>query len=530
MQKIWNNMSRLYDEWKKTAGDKLPRVFRKKDGEENKSTVKPIVISIPLKGGSEPVELTENFLKVIEREYAVRYLESIGVDPTRKHIEKLLEDMPLDNCEIKARWRQTSGWLADVIDIYPRCKQVEQPKTVSNNLASRLESQPTVKELPKEELGLTLEHFRNADPHMGTETEADEKIQIDLNIHNIKQNYLYPFMAVSSKQEFTSKYSNFALLREQSKDMIERAKLLNQSSEDLLDSKVFKFPFESITVATAHIKEMMQPIEISAEDVEKDIKYVLKNFPLGSLPIQVQAGERGELLKSALANVESENNARLIGLVSHFCYWTVFSHLHSIGINDEQRQQMFITILHLFHDLELKSKSRKQLYLAVFILIMRMIVENIFVNSYKQFFAVPAQKKIACEKIQFVITKLFDPECFYSRISFLESGIDALSVAGKARSKMSAKYYSTSSVVKSLFPNPQHPRTRALLAKKEAYEGKLENMVKTAAQIEGTMPLLPGKLNYYQQTEPWKTDDYLDIPSRAHLFMLTLQKMKKTSQ
>lgn len=191
---------------------------------------------------------------------------------------------------------------------------------------------------------------------------------------------------------------------------------------------------------------------------------------------------------------------------------------------------MFITILHLFHDLEQKIRSKRQLFLAIFILIMRMIVENIFLNSYKQFLSVSAQRKIACEKIQHVITKLFDPECFYSRISFLESGIDALSVAGKVRTKMSGKYYSTSSAVKSLFPNPQHPRTRALLAKKEAYEGKLENMVKTAAQIEGTMPLLPGKLNYYQQTEPWKTDDYLDIPSRAHLFMLSLQKMKKNQK
>jgi len=55
------------------------------------------------------------------------------------------------------------------------------------------------------------------------------------------------------------------------------------------------------------------------------------------------------------------------------------------------------------------------------------------------------------------------------------------------------KYYSTSSVVKSLFPNPQHPRTRAILAKKEAYDGKLDNLVKTGAEIAGTMPMLPGK-------------------------------------
>lgn len=191
---------------------------------------------------------------------------------------------------------------------------------MSTHLASRLENQNGNKEAPKEELGLTLEHFRKAELTQISESEADEKIQVDLNIQNIKQRFLYPFMILNSKQEFSSKYSNSALLREQSKEMLERSNLLNQSSEDLLDSKIFKFPFESLTVATAHIKEMMQPIEISAEEVSKDIRYVIKNFPFNALPIQAQTGERGEALKTAVKNVDSENNSRLIGLVSHFCY------------------------------------------------------------------------------------------------------------------------------------------------------------------------------------------------------------------
>jgi hypothetical protein len=97
-------MSRLYEDWKKTTENKLPKVFRKQIKKGDLSPKRQqIIINIPLKSGAEPVELTENFLKVIEREYAVRYLEIIGVEPTRKNIEKILSEMPLENCTIKAQ-------------------------------------------------------------------------------------------------------------------------------------------------------------------------------------------------------------------------------------------------------------------------------------------------------------------------------------------------------------------------------------------------------------------------------------------
>lgn len=154
-----------------------------------------------------------------------------------------------------------------------------------------------------------------------------------------------------------------------------------------------------------------------------------------------------------------------------------------------------------------------------------MIVENIFQNCNKLFFSIPQQHKIAAEKIQTVITKLLDPECLYSRFGFLEAGLDAVNISSKLRGKMNSKFYSTSSVVKSLFPKPQHPRTRLMLAKKEAYDGKLDCLVKTSAQIDGTMKLQTGKLNYYQQTEPWKQNDYLDIPTKAQLYKIAIQKV-----
>lgn len=52
-----------------------------------------MVICIPLKGGSggQQVELDDNFVKVIQYEYAVRYLEKMGIEANPKNIARLLK-------------------------------------------------------------------------------------------------------------------------------------------------------------------------------------------------------------------------------------------------------------------------------------------------------------------------------------------------------------------------------------------------------------------------------------------------------
>ncbi len=52
-----------------------------------------LVISIPLKGSQngKPQELNEEFIKVIEYEYAVRYLEVMGIEPNNRMIQNILK-------------------------------------------------------------------------------------------------------------------------------------------------------------------------------------------------------------------------------------------------------------------------------------------------------------------------------------------------------------------------------------------------------------------------------------------------------
>ena len=179
---------------------------------------------------------------------------------------------------------------------------------VSNQLANRLETQTVPKELQREESKLTMAHFRKPEAVITQEVEADTKIKIDLDVQNIKNKFLMPFMDDSIK------------INEEEGD-----------DQELMNSKIFKFPFEAITVAAAHIKEMMQPIEITVEEVAVNLKYVVSNFPKSMYPALSESEKKSKYqiekhaiiikqFEATLRQIDNENNARLIGIMSHFCY------------------------------------------------------------------------------------------------------------------------------------------------------------------------------------------------------------------
>jgi hypothetical protein len=517
-------MSRLHDTWHRENIHRLPKVFKKKKGSKPSDHYeKPVEITIYLKKRADPTDLTEEFLKTIEQEYAVRYLEILGVAPTAKNVQKIKEQVPLVSCEIKGKWLRTSGWLADALTICPNRKPSTAAKPLSRQFSMRLDGQNPGENPKPFENTLSFTHIKKND-ESGPEA-LSEQHPIDISLETIKSKFLYPFMNEHREPSAGSHFINFALIGESSSEAAERASILQANPDELIDSKLFKFPFENLTVSTSHIREVMKAFEISVAEVTTDVSFICKNFPISDLPYSITVMEakirKIDIIKKALLSIAAEPNVRLIGLMSHFCYWTVFGHLHTEPIERDYFQAMFVSILHLYFEAEQEAKSNLQLHMALLLLVLRVEVDYIFSKSYPEFYSVPVQRKVVEYKLQQVITRLLDPEIFLSRLSFLESSLEALHLKPKYRENLKGKYYSTSAIVKSLFSVPQHPRARALLAKKEAFDGKLDSLVKTGAQIAGTMPFTRGKLNYYQMTEPWKQSEFLDIPNRAHLFSVS---------
>jgi hypothetical protein len=66
--------------------------------------------------------------------------------------------------------------------------------------------------------------------------------------------------------------------------------------------------------------------------------------------------------------------------------------------------------------------------MPMIVLAIRIEVEIIFKNSYRVFFSKDQHEKIAMKLINDVITLLIDPNLYYSRLSFFESGREAIHI------------------------------------------------------------------------------------------------------
>jgi len=62
------------------------------------------------------------------------------------------------------------------------------------------------------------------------------------------------------------------------------------------------------------------------------------------------------------------------------------------------------------------------------VLAIRREVEIIYKNSYKVFYSKSQHQKEAMKLINDVITQLIDPNIYYSRFSFFESGREAINI------------------------------------------------------------------------------------------------------
>lgn len=102
------------------------------------------------------------------------------------------------------------------------------------------------------------------------------------------------------------------------------------------------------------------------------------------------------------------------------------------------------------------------------LLAIRVEMEVILKISYPTFMENAENEIQTMKLVNGIITELLDPNVYYSRFSFLESGKDALDLKKKIRGQANdgeskrKKFYTRSALVKNLLPNPSEGRVRAL--------------------------------------------------------------------
>ena len=133
---------------------------------------------------------------------------------------------------------------------------------------------------------------------------------------------------------------------------------------------------------------------------------------------------------------------------------------------------MFISIQTIRTEMDLANLNNPYygtFQMPMLVLAIRIEVELIFKNSYPEFFSVDIHEKIAIKLINDLVTQLIDPNLFYSRFSFFESGRDAINIKySKAKQqgtqRSQNRFFRRSALVEQLFPNPSEGKVRALFA------------------------------------------------------------------
>jgi len=178
--------------------------------------------------------------------------------------------------------------------------------------------------------------------------------------------------------------------------------------------------------------------------------------------------------------------AKLIGLCAHFVFWSVFGGLNVSPLDEYHLKQLFISMLQSISMIEknyMSTIKMRSLFInfvmPMIILTIRVEMEVIFKMNYRQFLASKGvgidagdeHQTLTMRLINGVITEVFDPNIFYSRLSFLESGKEALDIKNNLKSgklhhgmklpSIKDKFYTRSALVQNLIPNPSEGKVRA---------------------------------------------------------------------
>ncbi len=82
-------------------------------------------------------------------------------------------------------------------------------------------------------------------------------------------------------------------------------------------------------------------------------------------------------------------------------------------------------------DLDNKYAGKKiytTFHMPMQLLCIRVMVDHVFRNTFHEFFSKEQHEKISSKLINDVITHMLDPNLYFSRFSFLESGMHAINL------------------------------------------------------------------------------------------------------
>lgn len=474
---------------------------------------KIIEIKIYLKHNFHKTDIDDTFLTDLDTEYATMYLQKMGMLPTKDLIKKLIKIKPIDKCDFHLTVDQVRNKSIKILHIFPNnksssatLKQIlsnEEFENVMNkaSLQSKETSEDKLlnikkREIKKEDVYLYMPETVEALINKAKEEILDKRLFLqshgmieqqvkvfDLSVENIKKRYMNPTQNLLSNNDYMSNKAKF--------QNIEKVK-----KRDILTNDKYEFPYLEINLTKEILAEVNKPIEVPMEIIMKDINFILDNFPIDQLinldePLKndndnfkeknyfntngIYKNIQQNYVKSTKENVyykiksvskqdvlyvyqkiQTPEVYKLIGLLVNLLYWIVFGFINRIQIDKFTKQQILFKILEELYQLEMSFGNKKtfdKIFMPIFIIIVRIEIDALFQKKFKTFFEDPTNMEKTLERINELITIIFDPNCYFNTFTLLTSNLTKLKhkIDKKLYPNYKSRINATSNLVNQLF-------------------------------------------------------------------------------
>jgi hypothetical protein len=244
----------------------------------------------------------------------------------------------------------------------------------------------------------------------------------------------------------------------------------------------YQFPFLNIDLDRNILDEITKPVDLPIEIIMKDVNFILDNFPIEEL-IDIDDLDKKEMSKtfSQFKNTNSRKQLyykiksvkrediiyiykklqnlkvyRIIGLTLNLIYWIVFGYMNRFQIDKATKQFVFFKLLQEIKLLENEFKAKRlynKIYMPLLILVVRIECENVYTHRFRQLFSKSENKKNALERINELITIIYDPHCYYNTFTIMGGNTSILKhkLSKKILPSYKSKTYVTSNFVDQLF-------------------------------------------------------------------------------
>jgi hypothetical protein len=455
-------------------------------GEFDEKIKKVTDLKIYLKQNFHRSDIDDAFLKNLDIQYATILLETVGIAATKYNIEKLLKVKPIEKCDFYLTVDNVRDKSLKLLHIFPNAKNAESKnlkqvlttkeleKAISNKLQSREQKDDkllTNGEIKLDDLHQFIHDFipPNKIAQLITrdkEIVADKKVtmnyhdseqshkEFDLSIESIRKKYINPFAQnlVNLHEEVKSGQAKF-----QNMDKIYK--------HEIVSNEKFEYPFLDINLNKEILKEVNRPVDVPIDIIKLDINYILDNFPIEQLinieELPEQANKKSSFFQNngldILRNVEkifaksndfykiksiskkdiqyvykklkTEAVYKVISLLVRLIYWIVFAFINRFQIEKFEKQKILFEILSEVFIIEKEFGDKKmfdKFYMPIMIIIIRIEVEAIFHKKFKNMFSDKDSREKALEKINELITTIFDPNAYFTTFTLLSMDVAKL--------------------------------------------------------------------------------------------------------